>query len=169
MNMQINFYWSANEKGSVMLITLLMLMLLTLIGFSAISTANIETAISGNEKVYKQNFYMAEGAMREAVQRIQNETIPDQLRAGSTSHKWINSCSDLDSTSWGNNGQGGTVNFSTSGLGSNFEVFDGGIARGNTASSIKVTSTSVHEYLIYGQSVTNNAQTIIEAGFKKRF
>ena len=169
MAMKMNLYLLRNEEGSVLLVAIMILILLTLIGFAATNTTSIEISISGNEKVYKQNFYMADGAVSEAIQRIQNENIPDQLRAGVTSYKWINSCSDLDSTAWGNDGQGGTVNSATSGLGSSFEVFDGGIAGGNSASSIKMTSSSVHEYLIYGRSAVNNAQTVIEAGFKKRF
>ncbi len=170
MTTEMKFYGLGDEEGSVLLVTVLILVLLTLIGISAISTANIETSIAGNEKVYKQNFYMADGSLREAVQRIQNETIPDQLRASTTSHKWINSCVDIDKTSWDNSGQAGvTVNSSSSGIGGRFEVFDGGVATGNSASSIKLTSRSVHEYIVYGESAANNAKIVIEAGFKKRF
>ena len=166
MAMKMNLYLLKNEEGSVLLVAIMILTLLTLIGFAATNTTSIEISISGNEKVYKQNFYMADGAVREAIQRIQNENIPDQLRAGVTSYTWLNSCSDLDSTAWGNDGQGGTVNSATSGLGSSFEVFDGGIIAGE---SIKTTSSPVHEYRIFGRSAVNNAQTVIEAGFKKRF
>ena len=44
-----------NEDGSVLVLALIMLVLLTLIGISATTTSMLETRISGNERVYKQN------------------------------------------------------------------------------------------------------------------
>ncbi len=158
-----------NEDGSALIISVLILMLLTFLGIAATNTTNIETYIAGNEKTYKQNFYMAEGAVQEAIQRIENETIADQLRGTTSSYVWLNTCSDLKDTDWDNDGQSGTVSSSASALGSSFEVFDGGIAKGSKASSIKITSSSVHEYAVYGRSTNNNGQVVVEAGFKKRF
>jgi hypothetical protein len=158
-----------NENGSALVISVLILMLLTFLGIAATNTTSIETYIAGNEKIYKQNFYMAEGAMQEAIQRIENETIADQLRGTTSSYIWLNTCSELKDTNWDNDGQSGTVSSGASALGSRFEVFDGGIVRGSKASSIKITSSSVHEYAVYGRSTSNNGQVVVEAGFKKRF
>ena len=51
-----------NEKGSVTVLAVVLLMLLTLLGMAAISTSSIETQIAGNEVRSKLAFYAAESA-----------------------------------------------------------------------------------------------------------
>src|SRR5262245_60382731 len=49
-----------NEAGSVLVIAMVSLALLTLIGLASITTGNLESEISGNEKTYQEAFYSAE-------------------------------------------------------------------------------------------------------------
>ena len=56
-----------DEKGGVLVVALLILVLLTLIGMAATDTTNIELQVSGNEKVYKQAFYAADAGVAYAV------------------------------------------------------------------------------------------------------
>ena len=51
-----------NEKGSITVVAVVLLMLLTLLGMAAISTSSIEIQIAGNELRHKQAFYAAESA-----------------------------------------------------------------------------------------------------------
>jgi hypothetical protein len=51
-----------NEKGSVMVLAVIMLVLLTLIGIAALTSSSIDTQISGNELRHKWAFYAAESA-----------------------------------------------------------------------------------------------------------
>jgi hypothetical protein len=51
-----------NEQGSVLVVSLILLVLLTTIGISASRTTSIELQIAGNEKAHKQAFYTAEAA-----------------------------------------------------------------------------------------------------------
>lgn len=51
---------------------LVILVLITIIGFSASQVANTEVAMSRNEIVYYRNFYMAEGAAIEAIDELDN-------------------------------------------------------------------------------------------------
>lgn len=51
-----------NEKGSVTVLAVILLMLLTLLGMAATTTSSIEVQIAGNEMRYKQAFYAAESA-----------------------------------------------------------------------------------------------------------
>ncbi len=51
-----------NEKGSVTVLAVILLVLLTLLGMAALSTSSIETQIAGNELGYKLAFYAAESA-----------------------------------------------------------------------------------------------------------
>jgi len=51
-----------NDKGSVTVLAVVLLMLLTLLGMAALSTSSIEVQIAGNELRYKLAFYAAESA-----------------------------------------------------------------------------------------------------------
>ena len=57
-----------NDEGAVMIIiSLMILALLTIISIAASKTANTEIKIAGNEYLYQNNFYCAEGAVLETV------------------------------------------------------------------------------------------------------
>ena len=51
-----------NEKGSVMVLALILLVLLTLLGIAALTSSRIDVQISGNELHHKLAFYAAESA-----------------------------------------------------------------------------------------------------------
>ena len=51
-----------NEKGSVTVLAVVLLMLLTLLGIAATTTSSIEVRIAGNELRHKLAFYSAEAA-----------------------------------------------------------------------------------------------------------
>jgi hypothetical protein len=51
-----------NDKGSVTVLAVVLLILLSLLGMAAISTSSIEVQIAGNELRHKQAFYAAESA-----------------------------------------------------------------------------------------------------------
>jgi Tfp pilus assembly protein PilX len=57
-----------NEQGSITVIALMILVVLTLLGITITRTSTIDVQIAGNEIYYKQNFYVAEGGIhREAA------------------------------------------------------------------------------------------------------
>jgi len=61
-----------NDNGAIMLLmSMMILMLLTIISFAASRTAITEVRIAGNEYQYQKNFYCAEGAAAEAVDRME--------------------------------------------------------------------------------------------------
>jgi hypothetical protein len=55
-------YLPENEKGSVTVLAVVFLMLLTLIGIAATTTSSIEVQIAGNELRHKLAFYSAEAS-----------------------------------------------------------------------------------------------------------
>jgi Tfp pilus assembly protein PilX len=61
--MKYIFYIRSNEKGSTLLISILILLLLTVIGIAATNTSTIEILISGNDKFAKKAFYAADGGI----------------------------------------------------------------------------------------------------------
>ncbi len=52
-----------NQNGVSLVIALLILLVLTLIGISAISTTTFETNIAGNERLYNRTFYTADAGV----------------------------------------------------------------------------------------------------------
>ena len=52
-----------NSRGVALIVALLVLLVLTLIGISAISTTTYETNIAGNERLYNRSFYSADAGV----------------------------------------------------------------------------------------------------------
>jgi Tfp pilus assembly protein PilX len=55
------FSFVNNQRGSVLIVALLMLVVLTLLGISSTTTSTVELQISGNDKLYKRSFFAADG------------------------------------------------------------------------------------------------------------
>jgi len=67
-----------NEKGFVLIVSLLMLLVLMIIGIAATNMTTIDLQISGNDKASKQTFYQAE-----AGTQVGSELVEDAIdRAG---------------------------------------------------------------------------------------
>ena len=62
-----------NEDGSVIIMALIFLVLLTVLGMSATSTSTIEVQIAGNTARTRQNLYLAEAAAMEAIQQMDDQ------------------------------------------------------------------------------------------------
>ena len=65
---------SDNQQGSILLITLMVLLILTTLGVTAISTMTTEVRMTGNAKVHRMVFYGADGGGR-TYAPILSETI----------------------------------------------------------------------------------------------
>lgn len=151
-----------NEDGSAIILALVMLMLLTLIGTSANNTATIEIQIAGNDRDYKQLFYMAEAASMEALQRISDVTDTSQLQVGSGStlsyviDTSLDSYDDLKAAGATSSVDANTV----------YAVRAKGIAVG---SSLDMSNpTQLYEYEVHGMS-EDQGYAHVEIGFRRRF
>jgi len=86
-----------NEKGLALIIALLILLVLTLIGISAISTTTFETSISGNERVGTDAFYASEAGIQIGLNQLP-DTKPIPVTAiGKDSSCWSGSPMDKSS------------------------------------------------------------------------
>lgn len=56
------------EEGYVMIATLILLALLTVLGFSITRTTSVDIQIAGNEKVHRKTFYAADGGTQIAAE-----------------------------------------------------------------------------------------------------
>lgn len=155
----------ANEDGSVVVLALIVLMLLTMVGTSATNTSTLEIQVAGNERHYKQNFYKAEAAALQASQFINNsDTHTETWMLDETfAHTYSPRTNFDDLLNWTDLGSLGTEYNNTGAL-----VIYTGIA---PWSSLDMTSpTQVRAFSVYGQlqNLARNDQLIIETGYAKR-
>ena len=151
-----------DENGSVMIIGLVMLMLLTLLGISATTTSTIEIRIAGNEIEYKRNLYLAEAAALEFAQEMQDD--PDL--GNNPEIKALDSVTPdniRDDTHW--DGAGNSYQSDVDSKARYIPVFEG-LAPG---ASLDMTKSTVNAYTIYGRSKENNAVAIVEIGYRRAF
>ena len=66
-----------NEDGYILMVSLIILVLATMIGIAASTTASIELQISGSDKRHAENFYKAEAAAMAGASALQG--TPDTL------------------------------------------------------------------------------------------
>ena len=150
-----------NEEGSLIIIVLMVLTLLTLVGTSGIHTANTEIEIATSELIYQTNFYLAEGAAMEAVATLENN--PDPL---TSPPDWLQTTPgemNLD------NYTEDTYPSGTAAIDSQndtyFKVAYEGIVAG---SSKDMSKSKLHDFTIYGRSQKRGV-TEVRIGYRKVF
>ena len=159
------------EEGSVLIVALIMLVLLTLIGITANKTAEVEMQISANERQYKRNLYNAEAVAMACAQFMTNEEEldPDKdsndylLKKGGVTKAdiRINDATDPDYP-WGK-GALVTALPNTRYLAVQEQV----------EGSLDMTKASVYAYTIYGRTYDEikpqKGRSIVRVGFRKAF
>lgn len=170
-----------NEEGSVIVIALLILVLLTIIGISGTNTTVTELGIVRNEAIYKQNFFRAEAAAVNAAQLLEDEDNAMLLRDlpyGRGIKQWLrNDFNDLLDPGSGNiasdanwKDEDDSTDFSEEAidLDNRFLAFHQGVASGST---LGMDGSTLHDFSIFGRSQTNGVAgaSIIEMGYRKRY
>ena len=61
-----------NDRGSIMVVALLLLVFLTIIGITATSNTRMELNVTRNSQVYKRDFYVADSGWRAAAMNLQS-------------------------------------------------------------------------------------------------
>jgi type IV pilus assembly protein PilX len=84
------------EKGAALIIALLMLLVLTLIGISAIGTTTFETKIAGNERIGTEAFYVSEGGVQVGLNKLPDDTPISRKKVGEDSYYWGGSPKDKE-------------------------------------------------------------------------
>jgi Tfp pilus assembly protein PilX len=159
-----------NEKGSVIIAALMVLVLLTIIGVASTNISNTEIKISTHELIYQQNFYRAEGATLEAV-----DVMEDLANPKTTDPDWLWDTLDTftaetaaDSTLWDGTMTGADATPEPSNLSdTRFVVVSTGIMEGE---SLDIGSSKIHRYAIYGRCAPpKRGSTTVEIGYLKAF
>jgi len=146
-----------NDDGSVLVLALIMLLLLTLLGIAASRTASIDIQISGNDIIYKQNLYRAEAAAMEAAQFLQdtdlNTSPPGWLPAGVVDPSFAPDDDFLIANSQPSSLQD-----------TDFLVLYEGLV-----GSLAMSKSKVNSYAIYGRCKQNRGLVVINVGYRKAF
>lgn len=61
-----------NNRGSIMVVALLLLVFLTIIGITATSNSRMELNMTRNSQIYKRDFYVADSGWRAAAMNLQD-------------------------------------------------------------------------------------------------
>jgi len=74
--MRTNIVKNQSERGSITVIALMILVVLTLLGITISRTSTIDVRIAGNEIPFKQNFYVAEGGIHRESSEVGRGNFP---------------------------------------------------------------------------------------------
>ena len=172
----------ANEQGTAIITVLLILMLLTFIGITSTRTTVTEKAVIRSDAVFEQSFYLAESAALEGIQKLANESTPDELlapliTAASNNNGLLipadaqqpendlaNCDSDGDGDIDGNDIPDVCVldpDNTTRRLVVQLPISSG--------SSLGLGSSRVYSYASYGLTEAQGGRSMIKVGYKKRF
>ena len=154
------------EDGSVLIIALMILVILTMIGFIATGTTQFELRIAGNANLYKQNLYLADGASMGGAQMLENEPDPNVLKNATPT--WLHmSLPDPQISSYTNWNPANNNSKQATNTTDRYLAVHEGIAPG---SSLDIGyPSSLHEFSVYGCSLRNNGESIVEIGYRRRF
>jgi Tfp pilus assembly protein PilX len=157
---------NSHQEGSIVIVALVLLVLVTLMGVSITQITSVEMRIAGNERDYKRVFYLAEAAAMEALQRLENAD-PQDLKTSTTALEWLHdSSTDLEDKDNMKN----TDSISTESA-FDQDTYFAVTARGITGgSSLSVTTSSrLYSFDAYGYSEKQRGRAHIVGGYKRRF
>ncbi len=161
-----------SEEGSVVLLAVMVLMLVTMFGISALNTSDTELRVSFNSRCYKQNLYQAEGIVRETSALINGSPVAN-LKPSTSAVPWLIDAyqdspdfdpEDLANNEWENNTNAiASTIYPTEGL---LSVYYLGPSQGDT---LNMGATKLYEYAIYGKSAACTGEVGVVAGYRQRF
>ena len=178
----------ANENGSIMVVTLMILTLATMIGIAATITASTELQISGNDMRYAEIFYRAEAAAMMGARAIEDSTglrngnynsdgqpikLPKIIdRETGQAPELHDSDNIADPENWSDN-TGVAAEAPDTFIGNGYETRFLPVQKPSL--NLDVTEpTKMYEFTIYGRSVLESGnrklgEVIIEVGYRKRY
>jgi hypothetical protein len=180
-----------NDRGTILVISLIIMALASMIGVAALTTASLEIQVSGNDMRYAESFYKADAAAMAGASAIEG-SVPTVLlnrkfKAQGETGDEITLATEAqlpDSDDIENDGNWATdadisaeapSAISDDGYNARFLPVEMP-ARGTSLDLAGTSGTKMHEFIIYGRSVFEPGdsnkrlgQTIVEIGYKKRF
>ena len=168
-----------NNKGSVLVFALLIMVILSIIGVYTINDSVIEGKISRNHSIYKKNLYLAELGVKEAVQRMEGIAMgpvsqqPNGLLGVAGS--WLvekDFEKNMSKDDWSDKDGDGFPQESNILENARYLVEQLGYAPGNNIDLTDQGAATylVFEYAVYGRgSFDLNSEFLLEVGYWKRY
>lgn len=78
-----------SQQGAALVIAIMILLILTVLGIYAVTTATLETKIAGNERVLKDAFYAADGGI-DYGRSVISLVLTNQSLLGTSPHNAAN-------------------------------------------------------------------------------
>jgi hypothetical protein len=159
-----------NSSGSALLIVLLVLIALSILGFACIHSGIIELKISSNERQMKENFYLAESAAMEGVQRLAAMPSDDlNEREAFWHHSPGAGAIDFrNPEKWVYRGDHEHSNCMAAGF--HTDTFIAAVEwRVAAGSSLVMTETRLYQNRIYGLCRRHGADSLVEIGINRRY
>jgi hypothetical protein len=160
-----------NEDGSVLVLSLCILILLTLLGFFIAAISEVEIQLAGNDRLYKDNLYTAEGGALECAQRMQEApalvpvTIPWLIPLAS--RPTLAQIRDNTHTTWTATAQASAPVIDPTNS-TSFVAVEEGVS---VETSLDMTKTTLHSYTIYGRrynaAAPQRGRAIVQLGYRK--
>ena len=154
------------QEGSIVIVALVLLLLVTLMGISITQITSVEMRVAANERDYKRVFYLAEAAVMEAMQRLENAE-PVDLKTSTTTLPWLH---DDDTNLENRDNMKNTDSVSAQppfDQDTYFAVTARGITGGSSLSM--TTSSRLYSFDAYGYSEKQRGRAHIVGGYKRRF
>ena len=160
-----------DESGAVLVISLVLLMAMTLLGLSSSRTASIEVLVAGNDKAFKEILYLAEAAVMENAQTIQNGAEEMNTSGSPSRPAWLvdalpNPNDVKDDDNWVT-AQSSAIT-PPSGCTLEYISHFKGVTTGESLDMTK--ESNLYTYRVYSRGIQENAaQAYIEIGYKRAF
>ncbi len=147
------------ERGSVTVLTLLALVILTLLGIAALNRTRSDIGITQNEFVYRNNLARAEAAVRQGVAEVKAARVkPGDAGAPSWLYNFELPNPDIMSdTNWGPSSE------PVIDQDCRFVVVYSGITYDDT--DARGIGTKDYEYQIYGRSNADGGAVMVQVGY----
>lgn len=155
-----------NERGSALVLVMIIMAVLSIIGVSSINNTTTELTIVRNERIFQENFYKAESAVMEGLQELETASFDQLSDRTFATFVWLKKYNEnLDMT---NTINWDATNSSASATLPNAEyaIVEKGVTGG---ASLDITATSnLYDYIAVGHGNANNGEVVIEVGYKMR-
>ncbi len=146
------------ERGSATVITLLALVILTLLGISALNRTRSDILVTGNERVYRANLARAEAAARQGIAEVKLKKAKPQDATVTWLHTALPNADNLMADeNWG------TASEPVIDAECRFIVVFKGITYGDA--DARGVGTKDLEYVIYGCSFAEKGAVIVQVGY----
>lgn len=158
--MRISLQQSQSQRGMVLLVSLVFLLLLTLIGLSSMQSANLQEKMAGSVSLRNQSFQAAEAALRVGESAVQLDSYSLAVCSGTS--QCLPPAESSSVSSAGFNSTSG-VTWIAAGNG-----FYGVQNIGTTLTAVNVPSnTSATLYRVTAVGIAGNSRSVVESVYAK--